>query len=105
MFHQASRKAQCKRSPHLYSDRPLSFERLENRALLAALVTVNSTGDADIRDSELTFREAILVNNRQLAFVALTAAEHAQAFGTPPYAETSLTICRLSGQSPPESTS
>lgn len=62
--------------------RPL-VEALEDRCLLAAVITVNSTADTNARDTALTFREAILVNNRTLAIATLSAAEQAQVAGTP----------------------
>jgi hypothetical protein len=58
------------------------FELLEDRRLLAAVITVNSTADSDVRDAFLTLREALRVNNRTLSFAALSAAEKAQVVGT-----------------------
>src|SRR5262245_34496807 len=63
--------------------RRLFFEPLEERSLLAAVITVNSTLDTDVRDSEVTLREAIRINNRALLVSSLTAAEQAQVVGTP----------------------
>src|SRR5262245_58806871 len=63
--------------------RRIFLEQLEDRSLLSAIITVNSVADADVRDSELTLREAILVTNRSLAVASLTAAEQAQITGTP----------------------
>jgi hypothetical protein len=54
------------------------FELLEDRRLLAAVITVNSTADSDVRDDFLTLREALRLNNRTLSFAALSAAEKAQ---------------------------
>ena len=45
--------------------RRLFFEPLEERSLLAAVITVNSTLDTDVRDSALTLREAILNTTRR----------------------------------------
>src|SRR5690349_9027375 len=63
--------------------RRLTVEPLEDRALLAAAITVNSTLDTDARDSVLTLREAIEINNRTLPVASLTGAEQAQISGTP----------------------
>src|SRR5262245_4472852 len=63
--------------------RRLLLEPLEDRALLAAVITVNTTADADTRDALLSLREAILVSNRTLAVATLTTAEKAQVIGTP----------------------
>src|SRR5262245_47258739 len=68
--------------------RRLFLEPLENRSLLSAIITVNSANDADVRDSELTLREAISINNRTLSVASLTAAEQAQVSGTPTNADT-----------------
>ena len=62
---------------------PLQFEQLEDRSLLAAIITINSAGDTNLRDSVLTLREAILVSNRTLAPGSLSAAEQGQVSGTP----------------------
>jgi parallel beta-helix repeat protein len=59
------------------------LEPLEDRALLAAVITVNSVLDSDARDAFLTLREAISVSNRTLAVGTLTAQEQAQVVGTP----------------------
>lgn len=61
---------------------PLSFEQLEPRSLLAAVITVNTAADEDIRNASLSLREAILVNNRSLAVSSLTPDEQAQVSGT-----------------------
>src|SRR5262245_26631761 len=78
-------------SKRLYAaqrSRRLFLEPLENRSLLAAVITVNSTGDDDLRDTELTLREAIEINNRTLAVATLTAAEQALVAGTPTNTDT-----------------
>lgn len=75
----------------------LGFERLENRRLLAAVLTVNSTLDTDARDNFLTLREAILVNNRTLAVATLNAAEQAQVVGTPTNADTDTIAFNIPG--------
>lgn len=49
----------------------------------AAIITVNSNSDINVRDNFLTFREAILVSNGALGLAALSAAEQAQVSGTP----------------------
>ena len=59
----------------LRSRRRLFFEPLEERSLLAAVITVNSILDTNVRDSALTLREAILINNRTLAVGSLMPAE------------------------------
>lgn len=64
------------------------YEQLENRALLAAVITVNSTLDSNVRDNFLTLRESILVSNRTLAVATLSAAEQAQVSGSPTNADT-----------------
>jgi hypothetical protein len=43
--------------------RRILIEQLEDRSLLAAMITVNSVLDTDARDSALTLREAILVSS------------------------------------------
>src|SRR5262245_25239778 len=78
-------------SKRLYASqkaRRLFLELLENRSLLSAIITVNSANDDDVRNSELTLREAILINNRTLSVASLTAAEQAQVSGTPTNADT-----------------
>src|SRR5437868_3120628 len=62
--------------------RPL-FELLEARHLLAATLTVNSTADSNARDTLLTFREALLINNGTLAVGSLSAQEQALVSGSP----------------------
>jgi hypothetical protein len=49
--------------------------------LLAAVITVNSTADSDVRDDFLTLREALRLNNRTLSIAALSAAEKVQVVG------------------------
>jgi hypothetical protein len=58
-------------------------EQLEDRRLLAAVITVNSTADTNARDAILTLREAILINNRALPVASLSPLEQAQISGTP----------------------
>jgi len=65
-----------------YASQPL-FELLEDRRLLSATITVNSTADTDLRDGVLTLREAILVNNGDLALASLSAQEQGQISGSP----------------------
>src|SRR5262245_46585633 len=67
--------------------RRLFVEPLENRSLLAAVITVNSADDTDARDTVLTLREAIEVSNRTLSVATLTASEQAQVVGTPTSAD------------------
>ena len=71
-----------------HKQRQLRFERLDDRRLLAAILTVNSVADSDIRDNFLTLREAILVNNRSLSLATLTAAEQGQISGIPTNVDT-----------------
>lgn len=52
-------------------------ESVESRVLLSTLI-VNSTADNDLRDAELTLREAILVANGDLSFDDLSPGEQAQ---------------------------
>ena len=83
MFSQWWRKTtarQHRRTPDL--------ELLEDRTLPAAIITVNSTADTNLRDAVLTLQEAILINNRALNVAALTAAEKALVSGTPDAAST-----------------
>ncbi|HWB10980.1 MAG TPA: Calx-beta domain-containing protein [Pirellulales bacterium] len=56
--------------------RPPRFfvEGLEQRRLLA-VITVNSTGDSNQRDDNLTLREAILLANGDLSYSSLTDSE------------------------------
>src|SRR5437868_35632 len=58
-------------------------EWLEDRLAPSATLMVNSTADGNNRDSVLTLREAILVNNRTLSVASLTADEQARVSGTP----------------------
>lgn len=85
MTHTSSR---TRRAKFLDRSRSLFMERLEDRSLLAAVITVNSADDADTRDTVLTLREAIEVNNRTLTVASLTAAEQAQVTGSPTNADT-----------------
>src|SRR5438876_12283893 len=75
--------SRARRVKFLNRSRSLCLERLEQRTLLAAVITVNSADDTDTRDTVLTLREAIEVNNRTLTVASLTAAEQAQVNGTP----------------------
>lgn len=59
------------------------LEALEDRRLLAAVITVNSTADNNARDAELTLREAMLINNRTLSVASLSALELLQVIGLP----------------------
>src|SRR5262245_58530300 len=61
--------------------RPI-LEALEDRTLLAML-TVNSTADDNVRDHELTLREAILLAEGILPFSNLAQEEKNQVSGTP----------------------
>jgi len=61
------------------------LEPLEDRSLLAAIITVNSAGDTvDPNDNVLTLREALRVSNGTLAVGALTPAEAVQITGGTP---------------------
>ena len=82
------RKLSRKRVARPTDRRPVQFERLEDRTLLAALITVNSTLDSNLRDDFLTIRESILVSNRTLAVATLTTLEQAQVSGTPTSTDT-----------------
>jgi CSLREA domain-containing protein len=55
-------------------------EVLEDRTA-PAVITVNSAVDADVRDMELTLREAIKIANGDLPVAALSAAEQGQVAG------------------------
>jgi CSLREA domain-containing protein len=50
-------------------------------------IAVNSTADTNVRDNELTLREAILLANGTLAKSSLTPSEQAQVTGTPAAAQ------------------
>ena len=63
--------------------RRLTLEPLEDRSLLAATITVNSTLDTVAPDNFLTLREALQVNNRTLDVATLSSAEQQQIVGTP----------------------
>src|SRR5262245_27804717 len=73
-------------SPRTRNKRP-RLEALEDRLAPAAVITVNAVLDSNARDSVLTLREALLVNNRTLAVASLSAAEQAQVSGTPTSAD------------------
>jgi VCBS repeat-containing protein len=77
--------------------RRMFFEQLEDRSLLAAMITVTSTADTNARDTVLTLREAILVNNRTLAVSSLSAAEQAQVSGTPTSSDTDTIAFNIPG--------
>src|SRR6267142_6504943 len=77
--------------------RRLFVEPLEDRALLAAVITVNSVADADARDTVLSLREAILINNRTLSLASLTAEEQAQVVGTPDAVSTDTISFNIAG--------
>jgi hypothetical protein len=79
----AKSKRKLKNSCAGVRPRRLRVEALEERSLLAAVMTVNSTLDTDARDAVLTLREAIKVSNRTLTVESLTASEVAQIVGTP----------------------
>src|SRR4051794_32965174 len=59
-----------------------AIEPLEDRRVLAATITVNSTLDTNARDAVITLREAIAISNRTLSFASLNAAEQALVTGT-----------------------
>jgi VCBS repeat-containing protein len=73
------------------------FEPLEDRSLLAATITVNSVLDTNVRDSALTLREAILINNRTLLVSSLTEAERTRVSGTPTDADTDTIAFNIPG--------
>jgi Calx-beta domain-containing protein/GEVED domain-containing protein len=85
----ASRPATRRRAPQAQRRassrwRRAFFEPLEDRSLLAAIITVNSAGDAiDPNDGVLTLREALSVSNGTLPLGALSSAEALQISGTP----------------------
>src|SRR5438128_1598465 len=56
-------------------------EPLEDRMTPAAILTVNSVADTNVRDNVLTLREAIMVAQGDIAQGNLTAAEQAQIQG------------------------
>src|SRR5690349_3204564 len=82
-----SATSRTRRNSFFNRSRSLFLERLEQRTLLAAVITVNSADDTDTRDTVLTLREALEVNNRTLAVSALTASEQGQVNGTPSSAD------------------
>src|SRR6185436_11853150 len=49
----------------------------------SAIITVNSAADTNVRDNELTLREAILLANGELLKLSLTPSEQVQVNGTP----------------------
>jgi hypothetical protein len=59
-----------------------TIEPLEDRRVLAATITVNSTLDTNARDAVITLREAISISNRTLTFASLSATEKALVTGT-----------------------
>lgn len=59
------------------------LEPLESRNLLAAVITVNSTLDTDVRDAVLTLREAIEISNRTLSMANLSPQERQAVIGIP----------------------
>lgn len=63
--------------------RRLFLEQVEDRRVLAATITVDSTDDSDLRDGALTLREAIEVSNGALAINLLSSAESLQVNGVP----------------------
>src|SRR3954447_21655946 len=63
--------------------RRLFLEQFEDRRLLAAVITVNSTDDPDLRDQALTLREAIEVSNGTLGINSLSSGERQQVNGLP----------------------
>src|SRR5262245_15935518 len=77
--------------------RRLFLEQLEDRSLLAAVITVNSAIDNNVRDQFLTLREAILISNRTLDIAALTSLELLQVAGTPTAADTDTIAFNIAG--------
>jgi hypothetical protein len=63
-------------------------KHLEDSSLLSAVITVNSSAESDVRDTLMTLREAIEINNRTLDVAALSAAERALVNGTPTSSDT-----------------
>src|SRR5262249_17256930 len=88
------------RHPHT-SRPPIAFRPilagLEHRLAPAATLTVNTIADADLRDDVLSYREAILINNRTLAVSALTAAEQVQVSGSPTATDTDTIAFHIGG--------
>lgn len=95
-----NRRVRGRRSKGSSHFRPLRIEPLEDRRLLAAAITVNSTADNNVRDAFLTLREAILVNNRTLAVASLSAQEQAQVVGMPTASDTDTIGFNISGVGP-----
>lgn len=83
MFNAAKRKPIRASLQDPTSLRSLHFERLERRNLLAALITVNTEADSNLRDAVLSLREAIEINNRTLPVASLTTQEQTQVVGIP----------------------
>jgi hypothetical protein len=83
--------------------RRLFLEPLEDRLLLAATITVNSTLDTDARDDVLTLREAIEVSNLTLDVASLTTQEQAQVIGTPTSNDTDTVAFNIPAPLPPTS--
>src|SRR5204862_4716454 len=91
----SSRPFRSRYSPR--RSRLLYLEPLEDRSLLAAVITVNSTLDTDERDTVLTLREAIEVSNRTLLVADLTSTERAQVNGTPSVGDTDTIAFNIPG--------
>ena len=102
MGRRCQRNSRTKLRTYLRGDnsRRLRVEQLEDRRMLAAAITVNSTGDANVRDAFLTLREAILVNNRTLAVASLSAQEQAQVISTPTASDTDTIGFNIAGAGP-----
>src|SRR5437762_2947700 len=66
-----------------WQSRRLFLEQFEDRRMLTATITVDSTDDSNTRDNVLTLREAILVNNLALPVNSLTSSEQLRVNGTP----------------------
>lgn len=66
-----------------FQTRRLNVEALDERNVPAAMITVNTTIDADVRDAVLSLREAILVSNRALPIASLSTQELQQVTGAP----------------------
>ena len=74
------RRASSRNRPNRHS---LRIEKLENRHLLSATITVNTTTDANPGDDVLSLREAIEVSNGKLALSDLSPQQQAQVQGDP----------------------
>src|SRR3954466_940847 len=79
------------------SRRRLRFEPLEDRSLLAATITVNSTLDIVAPDNFITLREALEINNRTLDVALLTSDEQQQIAGTPTNSDTDTILFHIPG--------